>query len=165
MSNFRLEDEFIPRTKKNLELVLEHNDLGFHEVTQLMNSMIGLLIFPKEVFFNRIRRLSLDEFEEQHWPKPNIVSWEGISNDDPSFSEGKIYLRRIITKLRNSISHATFKFESTSDEIEEVIFIDEDPDNVTNRTKLKFGIDDFKEFALRFADEMLFACNIKRKSE
>lgn len=162
MSNFRLEDEFISRTKKNLELVLMHPELEFNEITQFMNSMVGLLIFPKEVFFNRIRSLSLDKFEENHWPKPEIILWMGVGSDDPSFKNQRINLRQIIIAMRNSVSHASFNFESTGQEIEKVTFIDKDRKNVTKRTKITFGTVDLKEFILRFADEMLQANNYQR---
>jgi hypothetical protein len=49
------EDEFLSfvrRTRKNLELTeewrLEHFGAGFSEVTHLINSLLGLIVLPKE---------------------------------------------------------------------------------------------------------------------
>ena len=52
--------DFATRTKKNLELIrrlqAEDPESEIYEVTQLLNSMLGLLVFPKSDTSKRSRR-------------------------------------------------------------------------------------------------------------
>jgi len=74
MSNFDLEDEFIARTQKNLIAIecLKEKGVEVYEVTQLLNSMLGLLIFPKERrLYEKIQPKSWDTMVEEGWPLPS----------------------------------------------------------------------------------------------
>jgi hypothetical protein len=153
MSNFRMEDEFVPRTKKNLELVLEHKDLGFHEVTQLMNSMVGLLIFPQQRYFSLIEQLRLDDFPTKNWPIPKIFLWGGVPFNSQDLDKETITLQEIVRYMRHSVSHATFEFESTGMEIERVRFTNLDPRS-KKKTIFSYEINEFKEFILQFVGTM-----------
>jgi len=57
MSNFDLEDEFIARTQKNLKAIecLKQKGGEVYEVTQLLNSMLGLLISRGQDFLKRFK--------------------------------------------------------------------------------------------------------------
>jgi len=73
MSNFDLGDEFIARTQKNLIAIECLKDISckVYEVTQLLNSMLGLLIFPKERFFEKIQNKRWDMMVKEEWPLPS----------------------------------------------------------------------------------------------
>lgn len=63
---------FAHRTRTNLQFLEHHAAAGeaVHPVTQLINSLLGLLVFLKEQKFNEeIRSLSLTSLESQGWPR------------------------------------------------------------------------------------------------
>lgn len=70
---------FIYRTRENLRVI---EDLAqrpnpqcgqVYEVTQLINSLLGLIVFPHEAFPSSIPDERLDDLAEAGWPKPRVV--------------------------------------------------------------------------------------------
>ena len=115
MSNFDLEDEFIARTQKNLIAIecLKEKGVEVYEVTQLLNSMLGLLIFPKERrLYEKIQPKSWDTMVEEGWPLP--------SEDYSHVSD----LKQLITKMRNAVAHCNFEIITENDEISSIEFRD-----------------------------------------
>ena len=112
MSGFELEDEFIARTQKNLIAIECLKDKGgeVYEVTQLLNSMLGLLIFPRERFYKKIQPKSWDEMVEEGWPLP--------SGDNARVSD----LEQLIRNMRNAVAHCNFKVMTEHDEISSIEF-------------------------------------------
>jgi hypothetical protein len=104
--------DFARRTLANLDalkLMREHSpDVEFYEVTNLINSMLGLLIFPQQAFVKEIPSTPLSELEAQGWPIPRIIG---------KFPQVK-NLNQLVRFLRNAISHCNVKFKAGSrDEI------------------------------------------------
>lgn len=66
--------DFAKRTSKNLEALegIQGQGEEVFEVTQLINSMLGLLIFPREEFVGRIPEKPLTELKAEGWPVPNV---------------------------------------------------------------------------------------------
>ena len=114
MSNFDLEDEFIARTQKNLRAIecLKEKGGEVYEVTQLLNSMLGLLIFPKERLFEKIKNKSWDTMVEEGWPLP--------SGDNAHVSD----LKQLIKNMRNAVAHCKFNLTTDHDEISSIEFRD-----------------------------------------
>ncbi len=112
MTGFELEDEFIARTQKNLIAIECLKDKGgeVYEVTQLLNSMLGLLIFPRERFYKKIQPKSWDEMVEEGWPLP--------SGDNARVSD----LEQLIRNMRNAVAHCNFKVMTEHDEISSIEF-------------------------------------------
>jgi len=106
MSNFRLEDEFIARTEANLRAIDELSKQGanVYEVTQLINSLLGLLIFPKERMFYKIPHIRREDMEREGWPLPYEEKSQ-VRN-----------LRELVKSIRNAVAH--FNIELTHDENE-----------------------------------------------
>ena len=97
--------DFALRTQENLRLVkkLENNpDYRFFEVTQLINSMLGLLVFPKVAFINKFPNKLLSELEKEGWPRIVLLEGDAPCND----------LQALINYLRNAIAHFNLKFLS-----------------------------------------------------
>jgi hypothetical protein len=94
--------DFVERTKQNLKVIEDLRARGgeVHEVTQLINSMLGLLVFPREEYVDRIPRIGLPELRKDGWPAPKPVS---------SFPEATD-LRELIRLLRNAIAHFNIRF-------------------------------------------------------
>lgn len=115
MSNFDLEDEFIARTQKNLIAIecLKEKGVKVYEVTQLLNSMLGLLIFPKERrLYEKIQPKSWDTMVEEGWPLP--------SGDNAHVSD----LEELIRHMRNAVAHCKFNLTTDHDEISSIEFRD-----------------------------------------
>lgn len=106
--------DFAKRTRHNLELIRDHRQQGneAYEVTQLINSMLGLLVLPKEHYYENIPLTSLDKLRAEGWPKPVL---EGELKKKPK------HLRDLIRLLRNSIAHFNVEFTETNGEIDGVV--------------------------------------------
>ena len=94
--------DFAERTEHNLEALRKFQKDGFefYEVTQLINSCLGLLILPKENYVTNIPEIPLEQLKSDKWPIPEI---EG------NFEQVKD-LRELIRYLRNAIAHFNIEF-------------------------------------------------------
>lgn len=105
--------DFSKRTKKNLEIIRVEKNRGneAYEVTQLINSMLGLLVFPQQSFINNIPETPIEELEEAGWPIPKVCgNYPQVKN-----------LKQLIRFLRNGISHFNLEFISESGELSGLI--------------------------------------------
>jgi len=103
--------DFANRTCKNLEYIdncREDPDIEVYEVTQLINSMLGLLVFPQQRFFNSIPETPLGELETQGWPRieptPKIQASE--------YFKPCTILRELVRVLHHTIAHFNIEFLS-----------------------------------------------------
>ena len=94
--------DFARRTQANLRAIERLREAGHevYEATQLINSTLGLLVFPKEEYFDRIPETPLDELVAEGWPVPTVTGrFEQVSD-----------LRQLIRYLRNAIAHFNIDF-------------------------------------------------------
>ncbi len=102
---------FAERTKKNF-LFIEaayHHGADVHLVTQLITSLLGIVIFPWErVFQHRAKSTLLDELVANGWP-----AWA---------MSGKACgtLEDLIEVLRHSLAHGNVRFSSESRRLADV---------------------------------------------
>ena len=88
--------DFAERTKKNLELLNNSS----YDVTQLINSLVGLLIIPRDYGFRHIN----DNLIE---PELRNAVLQGVQmNTYPS----EISLNSVLTHMRNAVCHSRMKF-------------------------------------------------------
>jgi hypothetical protein len=94
--------DFAKRTRRNLRAVEDLQDQGHEvfEVTQLINSMLGLLVFPREEFVGRIPKIPLTELKAQGWPVPQARRGFDQVHD----------LNELVRYLRNAVSHFNIEF-------------------------------------------------------
>ena len=92
--------DFAKRTRANLEFIEGAADSNVFEVTQLFNSMLGLLVFPQQSYMDRIPETPLHELVNSGWPAINVIK------SSPSFNN----LRQLIRMLRNGVSHCNVEF-------------------------------------------------------
>jgi hypothetical protein len=100
--------DFASRTKKNLAFIednLNKPDVEVYEVTQLVNSLLGLLVFPQQEFFEKIPEIPMRDLEAQGWPRIHTVP------QYKSLGDLKTFLRY----FRNGISHFNIKFSADDD--------------------------------------------------
>lgn len=99
--------DFARRTRTNLEFIEKAETRGesVFEVTQLANSLLGLLVFPREHYMDNIPDIPLSTLVEQGWP-------------DIRTTHGKLpqnTLKQLMRMLRNSIAHFNVEFLAHED--------------------------------------------------
>ena len=112
--------DFVVRTNKNLEYIEEKKENGdeVYEVTQLVNSFLGLIVFPKEKALDQIRRISDDQHIIQ------IITSCIIENSYQG-RRREINLTNLIYHIRNAIAHGGVEFfHDESNEIHSISFYD-----------------------------------------
>lgn len=74
---------------------------NYYEVTLLLNSLIGLLVFPQQKYFEEIKRKlnNVDEFDELE----KLINQDGLFYS--SYNEAKKKPSNIIRHIKNSLSH------------------------------------------------------------
>lgn len=95
--------DFAARTKHNLEFIRKahrENPGSVYEVTQLVNSLLGLLVFPQQRYVHSIPATPLAELERAGWPIPQV---EG------SYPQVKD-LNQLFRYLRNAVAHSNIEF-------------------------------------------------------
>lgn len=104
--------DFAKRTLANLKFIeaaKNEQEADVFEVTQLVNSLLGLLVFPKEEFWNQIKDQSLDNIPGAKELKGHITST--YKKNDGEEDEGTSHLKPFIRHLRNGVSHFRVAFK------------------------------------------------------
>ncbi len=146
MNYEELVSDFAQRTKANLDLVEKHAASGAphiaFEVTQLVNSMLGLLVFPQQRWFDRIPRTPLTQLIANGWP--SITVYGSVPDDD---------LRGLSRYLRNAISHCNVEFLSDGfGDIGGLRIWNTPPRKVEPDWKAQLSIQALRFIALQFID-------------
>ena len=100
---------FTERTRKNLELARAsyHERQDFHVVTQLVNSLLGIVMVPSTRDHNhKALLIRLNDLGNKDWPK-----WD-IEEKNPQKTET---LQKLLEKLRNAAGHGHFEFRGDSE--------------------------------------------------
>ena len=139
--------DFVKRTKQNNlmlhKLQIENPNLEFYEVTQLINSLLGLLIFPQQEYLDRIPKTPLDELAKSGWPIPKVVG------DYPQVKN----LNQLVRYLRNAIAHFNIKFYDEFQQIAGLTVWNKYDGEITWKATLTNS--DIEEITNRFVDLML----------
>ena len=141
--------DFAERTRENLLLVRNSTHSGGpgFEVTQLVNSMLGLLVLPQQRYFDRIPAITIDKLRELGWPEAVLQADIGSVKD----------LQVLCRYLRNGIAHFNIEFTATAGTLDGlVIWNYPGGDSQSHRNwQVSLSIDDLREVADRFVDLML----------
>jgi hypothetical protein len=142
--------DFAHRTRYNLDtlrnLQKTKPDLEVYEVTQLINSMLGLLVFPQQRYFDHIPKTPLTELANQGWPIPEVEGHYPQVKD----------LRELVRYLRNAITHCNLEF--LSDEGEEISGLrvwNTNPQNNQTTWKARLMIEDIEKITNKFIQLLL----------
>lgn len=140
--------DFAQRTRRNLAAIekLEQAGENVFETTQLVNSCLGLLVFPQQNFVDRIPATSLSELANQGWPIPTVVgNFDQVSD-----------LRQLIRYLRNAISHFNIQFiGDAGNEIRLLKVWNTNPRNGKKTWQAELGVADLRKIALMFSDLLI----------
>jgi hypothetical protein len=134
---------FAQRTRANLEYLETAFKAGehVHMVTQLVNSLLGLVVFLWEKnFVAHLYELKLDDLAKQGWPRVEVTLGECQS------------LGNLAHHLRNAVAHGRIKFSSDSRELSEVTIDIEDckPHQSSPYWSARMTAADLREFCLKF---------------
>lgn len=140
--------EYIERTLVNLQHI-EKNVPATYEVTQLLNSFVGLLVLPREKGYD-----SIEDSDVSQCLLHRIQTAAKLCLDGKRQSEDKS-LRNIVRHLRNGICHFEVEFYGNKD-IEEIRIIDKYTDENTKKTlrtfDAKFDMKLLREFVIEFGE-------------
>lgn len=136
---------FAERTRKNLQYIENASSAGadVHVVTQLANSLLGLIVFPWEKDFSKsVEALQLDDLVKEGWPK-----WEVTMGSCQT-------LGQLMRYLRNAVAHGNVRFSSESRSIDDVtIEVENFPARATAPNwSAHIEATRLREFCLRFID-------------
>ncbi len=138
--------DFAKRTLANLDSLKvlrdQNPEVQFYEVTNLINSMLGLLIFPQQAFVNEIPPTPLLELADQGWPIPRVIgSFEQVQN-----------LNQLIRYLRNAIAHCNVKFKAGDrDEIIGIVVWNNDTRASPRKTwQAELSIEEIEQITRKF---------------
>lgn len=141
--------EFFRRTKHNLECIEQQNDA--YSVTQLINSLFGMLIFPQQKYCKDIRIID-GKKEGAKWNS----SWKSLKNK----AEGDYDFRHMnypnfIEHLRNAVAHPQgMEIVSEKGEIKSIKLVDKSP-KTNKKFRLTIEVNELKDFAMEFCQVMI----------
>lgn len=148
--------DFARRTKSNL-LVIEENakfSKDCYEVTQMINSLVGLLVFPQQKYFQKIPT----EFPTKEMER---ILDNSKSTYPDEVNKPKAF-NTIIKHMKNAVSHERLSIlPQGPQEIEEIVFRDQIKDKysaIVYTFEIKLSIEEFRIFLLEMCD---FAINLK----
>ena len=140
--------EFFQRTIYNLKLYEHHNkickEVFKYEVTQLINSLLGLIVFVKEdsVNFTSIKLSDIIKADKIRW------QYCDINGGKPEEKNLKNFLRH----LRNAIAHKRLTIRSNANkEISTVIFEDK---NRRNNFRVELTIKEIKHLIKQLSSNL-----------
>jgi hypothetical protein len=138
---------FAIRTTKNLKYIEaaydDHEDV--HVVTQVVNSLLGLIVFPWEHDgLEHVRANKLSDLEKEGWPQFKITKGQSADLGD------------LVYHLRNAVAHGHMIYSSDSRNENEVTIEIEDykPKAPKPYWCAHIGVDDLHVFVLKLADEI-----------
>ena len=138
--------DFAERTRANLALVRAAAKTGqnAYEVTQLINSMLGLLVFPQKEFYEKIPETTLADLEKEGWPIPRVCgSYPQVLN-----------LRQLARYLRNGIAHFNLRFTEMGGSVDGLIIWNETPKGNKN-WEAELKIEELEGITDRFTQLLL----------
>ena len=139
--------EIARRTERNLEFVKAEferagEDPQVHVVTQLVNSLLGLVILPREQYLEvQNESTQLRRLVSQGWPKWNITKGQAET------------LGQLAKHLRNAAAHGRITFSSDSRYLHEVMIRVADSADFGKSIYWRAEIagDDLYDFCIKFA--------------
>ena len=144
MAAYKCEKDFIERTQEIVNGYPQGN-----KVTMLLNCMLGLLVFPKEKYSDKIESAPYTE-----WGIKDSISICKAKNGKDSKK-----VIDVIRHLRNAVCHGHFemKDERGEEKITHVEFYDcQNKKKPKDRNfEAKISTEELKKFLLKFSDHLL----------
>ena len=136
--------DFAIRTKKNLAIIeqLHKNGKEAYETTQLVNSCLGLLVFPQQHFIERIPETPMEQLIQEGWPEPQVTGqFKQVDN-----------LKQLIRYLRNAIAHFNIEFlGDLENQIKLLRVWNTKPNSGRKTWEAELSVDDLKKISKKFS--------------
>ncbi len=126
--------------EKTLDILNDYK--GDKNVTLLLNCLVGLLIVPYEIFYEKIPYIESKKLKEY-----------GISLESISVLENPT-LRQVIEHLRNAVAHFRIEPYPQGQDVEGFIFEDRWDDDSVN-FKAKLTVKEIETFVKEFAEYLM----------
>ena len=141
--------EFYERTAKNLivieELYGKSVEYEVFETTQLINSLIGMLIFPQQNLFNKIK---------DNDTKFEIDCSYKLGKNSSLAEYSNIKFSKLLRHMRNAVAHARIEQKTSNGDI--IGFTLEDKDEAGNVVfKADFMLDEIKDIVRKLSEDYL----------
>ncbi len=119
------------------------------EVTLLINCLLGLLVLPKEFWFDKVPRLDLSTLAGWSFEPRYVIEW----GDRPKTlaKEDHGTLREIVYRMRNGVAHLQIKATGDGHDITAIEFAD------WNGFRATLPVTSLALFVRKLATEMLKA--------
>jgi len=145
--------EFARRARCNLDFIEDaaegHASAEVHVVTQLVLSLLGMVVIPKEkLLLDEIAKTELSVLAQKGWPRWKITL-DGDSKR-PTYTLG-----RLLEHIRNAVAHGRITFTSDSPRIDEVGLLVEDKwkrEDAQPYWRAEIEARDLKVFCHKFLD-------------
>jgi hypothetical protein len=140
--------DFTVRTRHNLSLIEAQKDVGHEafETTQLINSLLGLLVLPQERMLSAIPDLPLSELHARGWP---------AFESEGSFRPPRT-LKPLVRYLRNAVAHFNIEFlPDESGEIGGVILTNRWNNDSDIPWRVRLPLKDLRKLVECFSDLLL----------
>ncbi len=144
--------ELIQRTQA---IVREYN--GDTDTTLLINCCVGLLIIPKEKWFNFLPK---ENVNNECWgisPTGLCKKSKNRRNSDFDTIPNDYSVKNVATHIRNAIAHARFMTMSDGENIVRINLYDKNGKKEIAPTnfQLEISVENFKKFVLKLSQTML----------
>ena len=138
--------DFAHRTQQNLKLIEQEKSKGneAYEITQLINSCLGLLVLPQQRFMESIPETPIIELEQDGWAIPKVTGqFPQVQN-----------LRELIRYLRNAIAHFNIEFLSDYEKEIQSIKVWNKSGGKTGKTtwEATLGLKELKSILFKFTE-------------
>lgn len=138
MEYTRFEINFVERTLENLE-----NYKGKHEVTDLINNCLGLIIIPRQKFYDSIPDYTFSSEGDKIY---------GITNKNIEIEEN-LSLSKTLGHIRNGLAHGRIDQIVKDGKITKLRI--HDKHNDSENFAITFSIKEFKEFAIKVSKKLI----------
>jgi hypothetical protein len=148
MDYHSLVEDFARRTRSNLEALqsLRRSGVEVYEVTALVNSMLGLLVFPQQSYVDCLPEVLLEELASEGWPIPQVQGgYPQVAN-----------LRELVRYLRNAVSHFNVEFYSdNAGQLAGLTMWNTAPRSKKVTWKVRLTVNELEGIAMRFVALLL----------
>jgi HEPN pEK499 p136 len=161
--------DFVSRTRANLAVIdrLHEQDSTspFYEVTQLLNSLLGLVVIPFARLLDDKRgeahgHLLNDRLSQRPITETGVADFPLVRLNRTG-GRGPSNLYELLRGVRNAIAHADIDFNGSGGQIAEVILHCQ----ISRRQRkwdMTFTVRELRVFVEAFADEVNQACRLAR---
>ncbi|MDL2281205.1 hypothetical protein LJC10_05035 [Selenomonadales bacterium OttesenSCG-928-I06] len=140
--------DFAKRTKENLDFIEKNHKNNNHQVyefTQLVNSLLGLIVIPKEKEYRKIN----DSFVK-------TTTLENLKNKIERDDYNNNSFKQILRRMRNAIAHAGIEIKPNENNniINKIKFTDINTTNTEDKGKIfiiELTHDDLRDFVEDFS--------------